>query len=123
LSESALMLARIESLAVRHERYGTEAYLFVLGAVRAAMDGMSRRRHLSGEELLETVKILAAERFGPMAGDVFVSWGIHETLDFGHIVFQLVDDGLLRKTSEDSLSDFADKFDFAQVFAENYFQV
>ena len=36
-------------------------------------------------------------------------------------MFQLVDDGLLRKTPDDSLADFADRFDFDEVFAENYF--
>ena len=51
-----------------------------------------------------------------MARTVLEYWGIRETLDFGHIVFALVDIGLMRKTEEDSLDDFKDSYPFNTAF-------
>ena len=47
-------------------------------------------------------------------------WGVTETLDFGRIVFALVDGGLMSKTPEDRLEDFADIFDFRAAFEGGY---
>ncbi len=57
-----------------------------------------------------------------MAGDVFNSWGVRSTLDFGRIVFHLVEDGLLKKQADDSLTDFLDRFDFQEAFALKVFE-
>ena len=51
-----------------------------------------------------------------MAKTVLEHWGIKETLDFGKIVFALVEIGLMRKTNEDSLDDFKEIYDFNQAF-------
>ena len=59
---------------------------------------------MSGDDLLDWIQDLGRERYGVMAGDVFNAWGVRSTLDFGRIVFHLVDDGLLRKRDEDSLA-------------------
>jgi uncharacterized repeat protein (TIGR04138 family) len=52
---------------------------------------------------------------------VFNFWGVQTTEDFGHIVFNLVEKGLLSKTPEDSLEDFRDVYDFKKVFEEDYY--
>ena len=44
-------------------------------------------------------------------------WGIHRSVDFGHIVFALVDAGLMLKTDDDTIEDFSDVFDFAESFS------
>jgi uncharacterized repeat protein (TIGR04138 family) len=80
------------------------------------------RGHISGEDLLDWIRDLGRERFGVMAGDVFKSWGVNATIDFGRIVFHLVEAGLLRKREEDSLTDFIDKFDFEDAFALKVFE-
>lgn len=115
------ILARLQALAAAQSAYRPEAYLFLMEALERTMTSAGEHRHVTGGELLEGVKSLARERFGPMARDVLNAWGVQGTLDFGKIVFQLVDAGLLRKTPEDCLDDFADKYDFQQVFEENYF--
>ena len=66
------------------------------------------------------MRILALERFGPMARIVLGHWGIHATEDVGDVVFALVEQGILIKRDEDSLNDFAGVFDFEEAFELNY---
>jgi len=113
--ESALL-----DLAQKHERYKPNAYRFTLDAVHFTADRIGERRHISGEELLEGIREMAVDRFGPMAKTVFEQWGIVRTEDFGEIVFQLVEAGLLGKTDRDRLTDFAQGFDFNEVFVRNF---
>ena len=72
--------------------------------------------HISGRELLEGIRALAAKQFGYMAKSVFETWGVKSTEDFGRIVFHLVDAEMMRKTEDDSLDDFRDGFDFGTAF-------
>ena len=64
------------------------------------------------------VKRYAQEEFGPLAPYAFRSWGVHRTEDFGAIVFEMCEAGLLNKSDSDSIADFADGFDFRRDFAE-----
>jgi uncharacterized repeat protein (TIGR04138 family) len=41
-------------------------------------------------------------------------------VDFGNIVFSLVDAGLMGKTEQDSIADFIDIYNFEDEFAKNY---
>ncbi len=107
-------------VAQKHGRYKPNAYRFTLDAVRFTVEGLGEIRHVSGEELLGGMRRLALERFGPMAKTVFELWGIHRTEDFGEIVFQLVDEGLLGKTEQDKLSDFARGYDFHEAFVRDF---
>ena len=52
-----------------------------------------------------------------MALPLFEGWGVRSCLDFGQIVFNLVDARALTKTDEDRLEDFADGYDFKEAFA------
>lgn len=117
MHETMDLMISIRNLAERRGVFRPEAYFFVLEALENAMASMDERGHITGEDLLEWIRDLGAERFGVMAGDVFNAWGVHATIDFGRIVFHLVEAGLLRKRDEDSLSDFIDKFDFQEAFA------
>ena len=116
------LLATIQDLAEERGVYRSDAYLFLLQALERKLDSIGKRRHISGAELLHGVKDLARERFGPLAKDVLNSWGVHSTLDFGHVVFHLVEAGVLKKTPDDSLADFIDQYDFRQVFEVEYFE-
>ena len=121
MEESADLLAKIEIIAQTRGNYDPQAYFFVLETLEMMLAKLEEVRHVTGEDLLEGIKDLAKERFGLLAKDVLNSWGVHSTLDFGHVVFHLVEAGLLSKTPEDSLSDFIDKYDFTQVFEVDYF--
>ena len=113
-------LTAILDLAQKHGRYRPNAYNFVLDAVEFTVARLPERRHVSGRELLEGIRDLALQAFGPMAKTVFEQWGVHRTEDFGQIVFQLVESGLLGKTDRDRLSDFARGYDFNEVFVRNF---
>ena len=115
-------MATIRTIAGSRGVYRPEAYVFVLEALEKVMTDLGERRHVSGADLLDGIKQLGRERYGLMATDVFAVWGVNATLDFGRIVFHLVEEGLLSKRDEDSLGDFIDRYDFHQVFELDYFQ-
>ncbi len=104
------------------DRYPRRAYLFVMEAVSYTVEKLPERRHITGRELSLGIRDLAIERFGIAARLVFEEWNITKTRDFGEIVFNLVNEELLRRTEEDSIEDFDEVFDFATTF-ESDFQV
>lgn len=55
-----------------------------------------------------------------MTRTVFELWGITNSRDFGEIVFNLVDSGLMGKTESDSLDDFKDLYDFQTEFEDKF---
>jgi len=108
----------INSLARRRGIYPPEAYIFTIDALNRTADYLTVRRHLSGPELLRGIVHLAHEKFGRMAKNVFNQWGISRTTDFGVIVYDLIDEGILNKTDDDSLEDFEDVFDLVEALDE-----
>ena len=110
----------ILDVAQKHGRYKPNAYRFTLEAVHHTVEHVREVRHVSGAELLGGIRELALARFGPMAKTVFEQWGIGRTEDFGEIVFQLVEQGLLGKTESDKPSDFARGYDFDEAFVQNF---
>ncbi len=113
-------LRALKKITERDTRYPLEAYLFVLEALLHTRRMSDQKRHASGRELLEGIKDLALSRYGSMAKIVFEYWGVKETRDFGNIVFNMVDENLLSKTTDDKLSDFEKVFDFDDVFEKGY---
>lgn len=112
--------AELERIAEGDARYKIEAYVFVINALEYTLAKLGRRGHVSGRELLEGLKDLAKERFGPTARMVFEHWGLAKTDDVGEIVFNLVDGKVLGKTDEDSRDDFRDVYDFGDVFERGF---
>jgi uncharacterized repeat protein (TIGR04138 family) len=111
---------RLYDITQKDTRYALEAYLFVLEALQYTRTKFNKEKHVSGQELLDGLKDLALDRFGAMAIAVFEHWGIRQTIDFGHIVFNMVNNKILHKTDEDNLEDFKDYFDFEKVFVQDY---
>jgi uncharacterized repeat protein (TIGR04138 family) len=110
----------LDLIQERDPRYHREAYLFVREALdhtqkSIGKDTRGRIRHVSGQELLEGIRDYALHQFGPMAVTVFEEWGIRQSEDFGELVFNMVDIGLLAKTDEDSRADFEGGFDFREA--------
>ena len=81
---------------------------------------LERKGHVSGQELLEGIRDYALELFGPMARTVLEYWGIKNTRDFGEIVFNMIDAGLLGKAEQDSREDFENVYDFKAVFDKGF---
>ena len=111
-------MEKLNEILKRDKRYKREAYIFVLNAVPFTQKLLHKEKHISGKELLSGIKKLGFRLYGKFAKDVFNAWGIHSTTDFGHIVFNLVDVGLLGKQPTDSIEDFKDEFDFNSGFLD-----
>lgn len=115
-------LNKIETLADTEGQYKREAYLFIFAALDYTVRVLERAqapesgRHVSGPELAWGISEYAREQYGPLARPVLEHWGITQTLDYGRIVFALVEAGLMRKTEEDDLEDFANVYTFDDVF-------
>ena len=118
------LLTKIQALVDRNSKYKFEAYSFILSALHYTMTNVKPPRHVSGQEFCDGIRRYAIEQYGPMARTVLEHWGATSTMDFGQIVFDLVDIGLMRKTEEDSLNDFKDVYDFRTAFSsKNAFEL
>jgi uncharacterized repeat protein (TIGR04138 family) len=112
---------KVLEIVGRDRRYKPEAYHFVRQAVfleckRVKEENPQSERHISGQMLLEALRRLALDQFGPLCLDVLTEWGLSCTEDFGNIVFQLVENQLLGSNEKDSLEDFSDGYDFKEAF-------
>jgi uncharacterized repeat protein (TIGR04138 family) len=74
-------------------------------------------RHISGQDLCLGLRDFAKKEYGLLAKGVLARWRVHCSEDFGRIVFAMVDAGLMYKTHEDRLEDFAGVFDFDEAFS------
>lgn len=103
-------------------RYPMEAFNFLNDGLARAVKrvhgagGKSRPRHVSGQDLAQSLREEALERWGLLAKTVLAKWNIHGTIDFGNMVYLLVDNNLMQKTEQDSLEDFRDVYDFDEAF-------
>jgi len=107
---------KVEEIIKHDFRYKADAYEFLMQALWFTQKKLKRSGHVTGKELLEGIREFALEQYGPLAKTVLEHWGIHSTEDFGEIVFNLVEAGLLKKTEEDSKEDFKDVYDFNEAF-------
>jgi len=119
----------------RDPRYSYEAYEFLFQALHHTQKKLGReppepaegdappadkRYHVSGQELMNGVRDLALREFGLMARTVLHQWGVQRTDDFGEMVFNLVEAGLMSKTDEDTRADFHAVFDLDQALVQAY---
>ncbi len=115
----------LDLIRAKDPRYDRQAYLFVREALdytqkKISKENRGRIRHVSGQELLEGIRDYALSQFGPMAMMVLGEWGVHACEDFGELVFNMVEIGLLAKTEKDSRADFAGGYNFAEAFRKPF---
>jgi uncharacterized repeat protein (TIGR04138 family) len=72
-----------------------------------------------GTELLEIIRQAVLKKFNNNAKAVLWSWNIFRTEDFGEIIFEMIDAGILAKGPGDSKDNFRNGFSFDEVFPEN----
>lgn len=116
---------RISQAIANDPRYPAAAFKFVADAVPtiaaelAEQDkGHRGRRHITGKELCMGLRKLLLREYGRMAIDVLNAWHVTQSIDFGEIVYGLVDAGVLSVSPEDSREDFIDVFDFNEAFVK-----
>lgn len=107
----------LDRILSRESKYPERAYLFVLAAIEYLQHQLPARRHVTGQELSCACRDLALRQFGLLAPSVLGYWNIKETVDFGRIVFALVEAGLLMTQPNDRLEDFTDVYHFAEAFS------
>jgi len=107
--------------------YPAEAYEFIQRGLSHTVQKLhgtvtepTASRHVSGQELCEGLREYALMQWGLLARTVLRRWGIASTLDFGRIVFALIDAGQMQRTDEDTLDDFRDVYNFKTGFEAGY---
>ena len=106
-------------------RYDADAYQFVREGLDFTLKLQKKEKragmhHVSGQELLEGLRQHALNQFGPMTKTVLEHWGIQKCEDFGEIVFNMVEKGILGKNEQDSREDFKGGYNFEDAFVKPY---
>ncbi|MCS7064540.1 MAG: hypothetical protein NZM04_10990 [Methylacidiphilales bacterium] len=116
----------IDQICQKDQRYCRETYSFVREGLDYTLktlkkqNGSNARRHVTGQELLIGLREYALKEFGPMTKTVLNEWGIRSCEDFGEVVFNLVDSGILGKTEHDSRNDFKNGYNFDEAFVHPF---
>jgi uncharacterized repeat protein (TIGR04138 family) len=115
----------LEKLYARDPRFARDAYNFTREALDYTQKLISREnkgavRHVTGQELLEGIRQFALQQYGPMTVTVLEEWGVKNCRDFGEIVFNMVESGLLAKTEKDTREDFRQGYDFTDAFRKPF---
>jgi uncharacterized repeat protein (TIGR04138 family) len=110
----------LERIRRQDGRYHERAFLFVLASIEFLQGRLPERRHVTGPELTLACRDFALEQYGLLARTVLEHWGIRGTEDFGHIVYALVEVGLLVTQPGDRVEDFQRVYGFDQAFDAGY---
>jgi uncharacterized repeat protein (TIGR04138 family) len=107
--------------------YPQEAYDFVqqglfytVQKIHGSEPAPGVSRHINGAQLCLGLREYAITQWGYMARTVLARWNITRTLDFGTIVFSLIEIGNMQKTEQDTIEDFRSIFDFRTAFERDY---
>lgn len=106
-------------------KFDKDAYFFVREALDFTVSQLGRNRevkssHVTGQQLLEGIRLYAIKQFGPMVVTVFEYWGVRSCRDFGLIVYALIKAGVFRKSDTDSMKDFENGYSFESAFLDPY---
>jgi uncharacterized repeat protein (TIGR04138 family) len=115
----------VEKIMEHDARFAREAYHFTREALDFTQKLISREskgnvRHVTGQELLEGIRQFALQQYGPMTVTVLEEWGVNHCRDFGEIVFNMVESGLLAKTEKDTRNDFQNGYAFTDAFRKPF---
>lgn len=115
----------LDKILTQDPRFQRDAYLFLREALEFTQKLINKergnvRQHVTGRELLDGIRQYALQQFGPMTITVFEEWGLRASKDFGDIVFNMVEGGLLAKTETDTREDFKDGYNFTDAFVKPF---
>jgi uncharacterized repeat protein (TIGR04138 family) len=115
----------VEQILAHDGRFHRDAYTFMREALDFTQkfigkENQGKVRHVTGQELLNGLRQYSLQQFGPMTVTVFDEWGIRNCKDFGDIVFNMVEIGLLAKTERDTRDDFQNGYDFTDAFLKPF---
>lgn len=116
----------IKRICKADPRYHRGAYHFVRAGLNATFKLLGQDgnplagQHVSGQQLLEGLRVFALDQFGPLTLTVLHHWGIHCCRDFGNIVFNLIEAGVFGKSEADDIADFETGYDFEVAFSQPF---
>ena len=117
----------LDQILAQDSRFHRDAYVFVRDALETTKKQVHKEnregreeKHVTGQELLEGIRLFALKEFGPMTATVFEEWGVRNCRDFGEIVFNMVEIRLLAKTEKDTRDDFQSGYDFNDAFRKPF---
>jgi uncharacterized repeat protein (TIGR04138 family) len=113
----------LEEVLRKDRRYARMAYYFVRDGLAFTAkergergenqhDNKGEDTHVTGQELLNGLRLFALEQYGPMACTLLKRWGLSHSRDFGDIVYNLIECSLFGRSETDSKDDFEGGFDF-----------
>jgi uncharacterized repeat protein (TIGR04138 family) len=121
------MKKSIEEIAKLDGRYSLRAFEFVHeGLIRTVKkdygDDTENQgpHHITGKQLCLGLAEFACEKWGRMAKIVLNQLGVKSTLDFGAIVYLMVEHKWMYARPQDSIDEFKDVYDFENVFEKNF---
>ncbi|MGC6466482.1 MAG: Minf_1886 family protein [Akkermansiaceae bacterium] len=115
----------VAAITKSDDRFEPGAFFLVREALdftveRLANESSGEKRHVTGPELLTGFRDYALQEYGPMAATLLEDWGIKTCRNIGEIVFLFIDHGVFGKQDSDSLDDFAEIYDFEDVFVKPF---
>jgi uncharacterized repeat protein (TIGR04138 family) len=121
------MKKSIEEIAKLDGRFPLRAFEFVhegLGRTVKKNHGDETENqgphHITGKQLCLGLAEFASEKWGRMAKVVLNQLGIKSTLDFGAIVYLMVEHKWMYARPQDSIDEFKDVYSFENVFEKNF---
>ena len=115
----------------RHHRAGPALRARRLSFIRDALEYTTKQQkkksggpppecHVSGQQLLEGVRLYALSQYGPMVPTVFEHWRVRSCEDIGSIVFNLIEAREFGKSEQDTIEDFRRGYDFDEAFVQPF---
>lgn len=105
-------------------RYHISAYDFVLNGLEFYITSLGEKRHVNGKELAKGLLLFAYKQFGLLGNDVLNYWGITKTDDFGYLVYNMIEIGVMSRQPEDAVEHFFGVIDFNEYFdSQHYFEI
>lgn len=115
----------MEEVIRQDGRYSPEAYRFLQEGLAMATEatygeeGSSLgQRHVTGQQICCALRDLAIEKWGMLAKAVLGRWNIHATIDFGNMVYLLIEHKFMKKSESDSIEDFRDVYDLDEALED-----
>lgn len=116
-------IVAVQQAVNKDPRYDPLAYEFVRDALHVAVKHFRQGdedHHVTGQQVLEGVRLHALAEYGPMALHLLESWGLRSGEDVGNIVYNLIETSYFGKNDGDSIQDFAGGYDFKTAFTEPF---
>ncbi len=107
-------------IVARDDRYDARAYALLSDVVAFLGGDGDRKKHFTGEDVLDEFKERALDQYGPMTYTVLTEWGLKSCEDIGEMMFNLADSGRITKDDDDTPETFIGGYDFREAFLGPY---